>query len=58
MGIANAAVFPEPVFACTMRSLLPIAIGMVYYYTGVGFKYLHFSMFSLICLLIFSSLKC
>ena len=40
MGRRKAAVFPEPVWAHAIKSLLAIMMGRAYFWTGVGLWYL------------------
>ena len=39
MGRRKAAVFPDPVWAQAMRSLLAMMMGRAYFWTGVGLEY-------------------
>ena len=54
MGTRKAAVFPEPVWAQDMRSLLARMMGIECFWTGVGFVYLASSMFPFITAVRFS----
>ena len=44
MGKQKAAVLPEPVWAQAMRSRPFRAMGMAYFWTGVGLEYFNLSM--------------